>query len=379
MVALVLLATSSLVWRIGGGGADADSVFALADRLVVPFVLFAVAPVVFADRAARDLLLRGLTCLGAYLAVTSVLELVAPAWVVPSYVVDPSLGIHVGRARGPFLSSEANGLVLVTCGAAACLLAGRRGGWRPLALVVAVLTPVALLLTLTRSVWLGALVGVVVASLQHPVLRRLLPVAAVAGLLVGGVILAAVPSLGAVAQERLTTTRSLDDRRNVNDAALRILEAHPLTGVGWGAFVRESHEWVRQADDYPVTNVRIEVHNVPLGRSAELGLPGGVLWVAVVLLGPFAAVALPVRRRPPGDADDDLPGWRLVLTAAAAAWGVAALVSPLTHPLPTLLVFVLAGVVLRDRLLGRPEPTAEEGPPPRQPPGGELISRSRRR
>lgn len=346
MVALVLLATWSALST--GSLFTSLGIFALADRLVVPFILFAVAPVVFCTPQRRDLLLQTLTLLGLYLAVTAVLERVAPGLVRPQFIVDPSLGIQATRSRGPFLASEALGLVLVFCGFAAAFLSSRRAGlWRVLSLATAALCVVGVLLTLTRSIWLGAVVGVVVACLQERRLRRLLPLMVVAGTVLVVALLAAVPSLSTAVTERVETTRSLDDRRNVNAAALRIVEEAPLTGVGWARFIEVSGEYVRQSADYPVTTIDIEVHNVPLGRAAEIGLPGALLWLLCVALAPLKAVLLRVPRR---HADGDLPGWRLVLTGGAATWGVAILLSPVPYPLPNYLVFLLAGIVLTPHL-----------------------------
>lgn len=335
-----------------------SGLFALADRLVVPFLLLAVAPVVFCTAGRRDLLLQTFTLLGLYLGVTAVLEQAAPSLVVPSLVTDPSLGIQQGRSRGPFLASEAMGLALVQCGAAAALLvARRRGAWRVTALLTAALCAAGVLLTLTRSVWLGLVVGVVVACLQEARLRRLLPGLLVAGGVAVAVALTTVPSLQAAVEARATTTRSVDDRRNVNEAALRVVAQHPLDGVGWQRFVEVSDQYVRQADDYPITNIGIEVHNVPLARAAETGIPGAALWVLAVVLGPLLAV---VRRPRARAGEEDLPGWRLVLTVGAAAWGVAQLLSPVPYPFPNYVVFLVAGVVLRPYLT-RPGDGAGDG------------------
>lgn len=348
MVALVLLATWSAF--VTGTLLTGYGLFALADRLVVPFLLFTLAPVIFCTSERRDLLLKTLTLLGLYLAVTAVLERVAPPLVFPRYIADSSLGIQAGRSRGPFLASEAMGLVLVQCAFAAAFFSSRsRRWWRRVALTTTVLCSIGVLLTLTRSVWLGAFVGVVVACLQQRRLRRLLPVLLVGATVAVVALLAAVPALQAAVNERATTTRSLDDRRNVNEAALRIVEREPLTGVGWARFIDVSDEYVRQADDYPITNIAIEVHNVPLGRAAELGLPGALLWLVAVVLGPVSAVVRKAASRGPDDSD--LVGWRLVLTGGAAAWGVAVLLSPVPYPLPNYLLFLLAGLVLQPRLV----------------------------
>ena len=47
----------------------------------------------------------------------------ASALVFPRYIVDPSVGLHFGRARGPFVEAAANGLAMCICAVAAALLA----------------------------------------------------------------------------------------------------------------------------------------------------------------------------------------------------------------------------------------------------------------
>ncbi len=72
-------------------------------------------------------------------------------------------------------------------------------------------------------------------------------------------------------------------------------------------FLDVSTDWVRQADGYPITNVTIEVHNVFLGRAAELGIPGLVLWTACVVAGPIRSM---FQRR--YDENPELRDWRRV-------------------------------------------------------------------
>jgi putative inorganic carbon (HCO3(-)) transporter len=175
--------------------------------------------------------------------------------------------------------------------------------------------------------------------LLTPALRKfLLPLAIGLGIVIG-VVLAAAPQVRSDANTRVNTTRSVWDRENTDDAALRIVEQHPLAGVGWVRFVDVSEQWVRQAHTYPITNIDIEVHNVALGRAAELGLPAAALWVFSVLAGPCMVF---LKRRPPGD----LAGWAIVSMGGTACWLVAINLSPVPYPLPNLLVWLMSGIAL---------------------------------
>jgi putative inorganic carbon (hco3(-)) transporter len=170
------------------------------------------------------------------------------------------------------------------------------------------------------------------------------------------VALGTVPGLHEDAASRAASSRSLEDRANTDAAALRVVEEHPLTGVGWMRFIDVSEDYVRQSDDIPLTNIHIEVHNVVLGRAAELGLPGAALWVLCLLAGPVAAALRPLSR------SSDVEGWRLVLIAALTCWLVAIMVSPVPYPLPNDLVWLLGGLVAAG---GRRRPTSytPEAPP----------------
>jgi O-antigen ligase len=194
-------------------------------------------------------------------------------------------------------------------------------------------------LTLTRSIWLGAALGLTLAGLAAPRLRRWLPLVLVA--LGAGVVvaLATLPGLHEDATARAATSRSLQDRANTNTAALRIVEERPLAGVGWMRFIDVSQDYVRQSDEFPLTNIHIEVHNVVLGRAAELGLPGAALWVLCLLAGPVAAAVRPL------SGPRDVEEWRLVLLAALTCWVVAIMVSPVPYALPNYLVWLLGGLV----------------------------------
>ncbi|MDQ1540500.1 MAG: putative inorganic carbon ((-)) transporter [Actinomycetota bacterium] len=329
--------------------------YALLDRLAVPFLTFALAPVIFSTPARRDVLLRCLVVMGLYLGATAIFEMVGPkSLVYPRFILDPNVGIQFGRARGPFTASEADGIAMLQCGFAAAFASTRLpGAWKLLSRIAVALCAVGVLLTLTRSVWVGTGLGVVLACVLTRGLRKfLLPLVAAAALVVA-VAFAAVPGLKAKATTRATTQRSVHDRQNTDAAALRIIERHPLTGVGWLRFIEVDQAYVRQAHNYPITNIDIEVHNVPLSRMAELGIPGGTLWLLAVLAGPCLVL---FRRAPHGD----LAGWRVASIGGTGCWLVAIMLSPVPYPLPNLLVWLESGIALIP-YLAAPRPSQDGG------------------
>jgi putative inorganic carbon (HCO3(-)) transporter len=315
--------------------------YQLLDTLIVPYVAVVLGPLIFSTPARRDLLLRVLVVIGLYLGLTAVFEILGPHQLVfPRYILDPQVGLQYGRARGPFVESEADGLAMCFCGFAAAFAATRLPGrWRPLAVLTSLACAAGVLLCLTRSVWVGAGLGVVLVCLADRHLRRRLPVVVAVAAASITVALAEIPRLQTLVTGRAGNQRSLWDRENVNAAALRIVHDRPLSGVGWANYINVSRDWVRQAAGYPITNVDIGVHNVFLSRAAELGLPAAILWTGCLLAGPVRAT---LRRGVQGD----LRGWQLVLLGSLAAWFVASLASPLSYPLPNFLIWLEAGMVL---------------------------------
>lgn len=340
------------------------ALFALTDRVVMPFLLFACAPLLLATPLQRILLLRGITFLGAYLGFVAVAQtLGANALVIPSYMVTAqasSTGAEIFRAGGPFLSGEANGMALAMCACMALLLATvSRGGWRFLGLAVGILDVAASVLSMTRSVWLAVALAALLVFVMERRLWRRLPHILAAVAAVAAIGLALLPDVITAISERGGTSRSLFDRANTNAAALRAIVDNPVFGVGWARFADDGSQWVRQADAYPLTSVHIEVHNVVLSRAAELGVPAAILYILCLVAGP--GVALATRRRRGSDP------WHSAVSAVAVLWIVPAMSSPIPYTFPAFLAFSLTGwLFARDELEDPPAPTPDP-PSPGQP------------
>ena len=161
-----------------------------------------------------------------------------------------------------------------------------------LALVSTVIT-----LALTQS--RGALLGLAIASvaLFFAWKRRwVLSLASLVGLLLlAGVLLVHFPTLlGAVdvAQSQRTVLSSYEFRLTVWRAALQVLQAFPLTGVGIGTFdtiVRLLFPHLYPFSPYNPSATITHAHNELLQVAIDLGIPGFVAYIA--LLAAFARTA----------------------------------------------------------------------------------------
>jgi O-antigen ligase len=324
VIAYVLVAAA---WA--GTLTDKDALFAIAERIgIVPFVVFYIAPVVFRTHRQRMVLLTMLVGVGAYYGLTALFEtLGAKSLVWPSYILDPQYGFQAGRARGPFAESVVFGaaLLLSAIASGVALVMWRRTWARAAAATVLTLDVLGCFFTLTRSVWLGAAVGLLVFLLAMPSLRRYLLLGTAVGALVLALSIAYVPGLSSKVSVRAGDQRTLWDRKNLNVAAINMVEAKPLTGVGWARFDVKSPDYAELSPDYPLTAVTtvFVVHNVWLQYGAELGLPGIALIMGTLL---FAiAGALGSRTSP-----DSRP-WLALALGYTACYAV---ISNFTFPQP---------------------------------------------
>jgi putative inorganic carbon (hco3(-)) transporter len=341
-----------LAWAVGSAIAagtltESDGLFGIVDRFAVPFALFLLAPVIFRTPWHRRVLLGALVAFGAYLSLTAVFETLGPrALVYPSFILDPSYGYHGGRARGPFIEANANGVALYACLVAAAIAVAtwRRPGGRVAAGVVGLLCAAGLLLTLTRSVWIASLVATLVSLAAFRETRRLVIPAVGGAAVLCFALLALFPQLEELAAERKDAYRSVSERRNVNAAAIAMVRERPLLGFGWSTFRERNDGYFPLLDDVPQTaERRLAVHNVPLTFATELGLIGATLFAVGFL---FAVGGAVTTRGPP-----ELLPWRIGLLAIALFWAVVAMFAPLGQVLPTLVPWLWAGVVLGPVLL----------------------------
>jgi len=319
---------------------EREPFYGMLDRLAINgFLLFLVAPAAFATRESRDVLLKGLIALGAYLGVIAIFEASGlTGLIVPPYIADPSYGIHFGRARGPFVEAGADGLAMYVCLVAAAVgLARWRGAARLACAAVVALCAVGVVLTITRQVWLGAGVATVVTLLVAPQLRRFVVPVVVLGVITVLGVFAAFPGLQEKADDRANARLPVLDRLNSDRAALAMIDRKPLLGFGWYRFGADSAPFYRQASSYQLTTPVSRPHNVFLANAAELGLLGGTLWLIALLAAIGGAV---VGRAPP-----ELEPWRIGMIAVAVNWVVIANFTPLGQTFGNVVLWLWAGVV----------------------------------
>lgn len=328
---------------IAGTLFDKESFFKLVEAFgLAPFLVFFVAPVAFRTQRDRAVLLGTLVALGIYLGFTTLFEtLHLNALVFPKYILDPGYGINPGQSRGPFVEPVANGYALYVCAVASAIAwwRWRERGRRNLSLLAAATVMLCLagsFMCLERSVWLGAGVATVLASLAISSARRYVALVVVALAVAVGGSLAFIPGFATRVEQRKNDQATIWDRKNMNRAAVNMIEARPLLGFGWDEFLRHNTDYFQQASDYPLTNVsRLRIHSAVLTYGVELGLVGLTLWLATLVFGVGGALAT---RGPP-----DLAAWRIGLFAVAVCYMIITNFVP-PYVFPNLSLWLWAGV-----------------------------------
>jgi O-antigen ligase len=362
MIAMVLYLLVSAA--VAGTMTSAFSVQTVIDEFgIAPYLGFLIAPAVFAGDRERGWLLATLVGLGLYLGVTAVFEALGPhSLVFPSYIAGIDAADPSGRVNGPFQGSVAEGCAAFACAVAAVMAFQHWRGLnrRYLAVAAGALSLFACFATLERGVWIAAVAAALITALSSRQTRRwILPGVAIGAILVGGLLVGS-STLSSKATSRVNDHRSIWDRKNQTAAGLRMIEARPLLGFGVDRYKSDSLDYFRQAEDYPMTG-RVAgeligepetvqpLHNLYLSYGVELGLLGGLLWLATLFCGVGAAIF--------SAGPSALLPWKRGLLAIASFFFIVTFVNPQQPPFTALLLWTWAGVAL----VGSPSTQAAGG------------------
>ena len=265
------------LWGVISQPYDAQAWSLLAAKWIVPFALFHLAGTIFCSEASLRKLEWFSTVILFYLSLISALYLLGlNSLIFPRFILDESIGIHIDRARGPFLQAVANGVCLNILGLVA-LHSFRRGRLRGVVgFVLLLLVPLAILATKTRAVWLSALLAIF--TLLLPVFgRRVRTVALGLAATVG--IAACTAFLLQVRWSELSSR--LEDRSPVTfrmemyRAGWQMFTERPFTG--WGSDNVVQSEVARRIDGFHLDY--FVFHNTYLELAVQRGVLGLALYV----------------------------------------------------------------------------------------------------
>lgn len=260
---------------------DSQTWSLLAAKFAVPYTLYYLAGLTFDTPAWLGRLEIFLLCVLAYLSMTAIFQLLGwDALVFPRYILNPEIGIHLDRARGPFLQAVANGVSLNLLGLVA-LSGVCRGRVRGLlaALLLSAL-PIAILATMTRAVWLSFAGSVAWLGLSRRGILRKASMALIALAALGLLMSLAWPTNENTLLDRAEERGPIDFRVAVYRTAWEMAGEKPILGWGVNQMPQEIAHRVdgNNAVVYAAHNSFLEV----LVENGTVGL-AFYLWIAAGL------------------------------------------------------------------------------------------------
>ncbi len=244
---------------------------ALLTGYIVPFSIYFVSKNLFYEESKVKKLIFGLALFGLYLSLTAIFEHYQfYNLIYPRYISDPQIGIHFGRARGPFVNSAVNGTVLSMI--FILVLYGHfyfKGLQKRVAQISLGLMPVAIFFTYTRSAWLGFLLALIIFLLSDKRFRRYIWI-----LLSLLFVLIAIERYAPWFRSRTLEVTPIFARINLDVAAFRIFLDRPFFGCGFGKFIETAPYYMIRLRGIPFIGSGMTQHNTFSGVLAELGLFG---------------------------------------------------------------------------------------------------------
>lgn len=256
----------------------------LFNTYIAPFSVFVIAKDFIQDENKVRKLFTFLSVILLYLSLTAIFEhFRLNAFVFPRDIMNPNLGIHFGRARGPFLQAAINGTVMgILCITNLYMVFNARRGFRLFFIVIAVISPLAVFFTYTRAAWLGLVASFIFISFLNPRFRKY-----IWGLIFLGAIIT-VPLHAKVLDIDKVVARSssmspIYDRINLYYTYFNMIKDRPLLGFGFANFSNYSHEYFStMRRENPYQFVIPEIHDSFMGVLVELGLTGFLIFMSIL-------------------------------------------------------------------------------------------------
>lgn len=287
-----------------------------------------------------------LAIFGLYLGFTAVME-IAQQWslVFPSYISDPKIGLHYGRARGPMVHGVSFGHYMGVCLLAAWLWVYRLNPIGNATMIVALpLYFAGVFFSYTRSVWMGTGLGLctlLVMTLKGRMRIVVMTSIAMAGILVG---LTQADKIVGFQREQSAadTAESANMRVGFAYVSWLMFQDRPLFGFGFGRFPLDKLPYLEdRATDLNLEKLRPYVHhNTFLSLLTDTGALG--LGLFLVAMGLWVRNAIVVYRA--AESPDWAKRQAVLMLGALGVYAMQLMFHELSYtPIDNSLVFFLAG------------------------------------
>lgn len=254
-----------------------------------PFILFVFTKNYIVHEKDVMLILHVLFFFGIYLSITAFFEFTnLRQFIFPQYINDPAVGIHIERARGPFLNAAFNGVgILIGFISGLHLLQKKTGIAKVFHQAAFLLFFPAVFFTLTRSVYLGLFITLFIflgwyktSFSKWKLISLPLAVVLIVGFANSPRLLSTERREGGVAQKA-----EVDIRLALMQKSFYMFYEQPFTGVGLGQFVptsiRSYKGPILLAEEFAEGTFQ---HNHLLGIMTELGIPGILAYLTLIFL-----------------------------------------------------------------------------------------------
>lgn len=268
-----------------------------------PFIFYYFGKTLLYTEQRIKILLWGLLGFFIYLVLTAYLEhFKITSLIFPRFISNPLVGIHYGRARGPFVTAPVNGWVMGALFFSSLFLRSRvQGGVaRAVLLIVLLLTPLALFYTYTRAVWLSFLMAPLPLLLFSK--KLLLRSRFIFLPLVLLILFTIVNWENISSQERemggVMQVSEVQSRIALFQVTKAVLKEAPIFGVGFGRFNRAIPYY--SSEVLHGTSVQLaSQHNLFFGLLSEVGLIGLVPFILILFF--IFHLSILLFRRLPGE------------------------------------------------------------------------------
>jgi len=242
----------------------------------VPFSIFFITKQIVRNENQIKKIFQFFLIIGMYLSVTGIFEhFYVKSLIFPRYIMDPNVGIHWGRARGPFVQAAVNGTILgmiffINLYMYINFYKKNKLFYANFIIFVPITT---ILFTYTRAVWIGFIMAIFAVPFFLPKLRKAFYLS------IFIIILFIIFSSPYITSEqkikgRITSMSPIYDRVNLFIASSRMFIEKPIFGFGFNNFRKFSPKYFHKVRGIPFQGVGISSHDTLLSILVELGLAG---------------------------------------------------------------------------------------------------------
>jgi O-antigen ligase len=269
MLFFFVLALANILLMTGN---PARAFMSFYDRLIVPFCMYALVRLTAPSAQDIERLLPV-----AFVTVIIQGSIGLLSWFAPQALPEQWLRLAGDRTVGTFGNAAVytSTLIFLSLFLLHHTMQTRSAWVRPLFIFAVGLSMFCIFFSFSRGSWLGGLVVLLGWSFLYPkVILRVTVVILILFVALGQTVLAKEV---AFAIERLNNVRSAESRVIQNGASLKMIEARPWLGWGYGNYERYNREFVARVGDVAVQKSTTS-HNTYLTLTVEMGLVGLALY-----------------------------------------------------------------------------------------------------